>query len=734
MKSQIRKINDNDYTLKEMFISDLENDTDIKNWKNFKSRLMWPLKGRKRKQSTSKNNYLRLLKTIGDLTFKNKDNSNGYFKMNDLSLKIKVKKKDLYIKIKNLNTWGFNYLGLNAKKNEYLIERERQDSNRFRLLIFKLIIENEVTFWFIDEFRNDMIKLLDKYERKDEHKDLKSEIEKISFITNNLILSNLETLFNKMSSIKVLIGELKCKDEMHKKVLEVPIPVPSVKKEIQFIKNQDIILKDIDSEKLGNIKKIREKIKKVINRTKRRMKKSGAVKEHYHLLVGSHLLLGNAEFGIENFNISEKNFKNAYQYVSELNNNKLKEIALLGLGASIGRQGRPNEALMYYEEVLKLNPKNSFALNCKGVLFYLLGMYEDALKHFNEVNNRFPNNVGSLYGIGLTLINLNKYEKAINYIDKALIRKSNDENLLYAKGAILLDLKRNEEAIKYFNKVLKQRPNDVESLFGNGYANLKLKRNEEAIKYFNKVLKQKPNDVESLANKGVAYLLSNEYGIATRCFNEVLKQDQSHLTSLISNGYANLKLKRNEEAIKYFNKVLKQKPNHVFSLANKGLTHLILNEPDLADKCFNKVFEVDPNNKDSLFGKYIILLSLAKYEDAYIYFNKWLEQNPTNLIILDEICQDIIFYNEHNIAIKYFNNINKFKPDCTNAWYYKASIYSQRKWINKSLESLKNAIELDNSYIEKAEKDPEFDNIKDDPRFKKLIQKYKEKKSRKSKK
>ena len=55
------------------------------------------------------------------------------------------------------------------------------------------------------------------------------------------------------------------------------------------------------------------------------------------------------------------------------------------------------------------------------------------------------------------------------------------------------------------------------------------------------------------------------------------------------------------------------------------------------------------------------------------------------------------------------------------AWYNKARLESLRNNLEESIKSLKNAIELGNSFWEKAIGEHEFDNIRNTLEFRKLI-------------
>ena len=61
-----------------------------------------------------------------------------------------------------------------------------------------------------------------------------------------------------------------------------------------------------------------------------------------------------------------------------------------------------------------------YALDNKGLALYNLGKYEEAIEWYDKVLKIDPNDVNALNNKGLALNNLGKYQEAIEWYDKAL--------------------------------------------------------------------------------------------------------------------------------------------------------------------------------------------------------------------------------------------------------------------------------------------------------------------------
>jgi tetratricopeptide (TPR) repeat protein len=112
------------------------------------------------------------------------------------------------------------------------------------------------------------------------------------------------------------------------------------------------------------------------------------------------------------------------------------------------------EAVKWYDQALKIDPKSIDALNGKGLVFNKLGRYEEAITWFDKAIEIDPNFVYALNNKGVTFANLGSYEEAITWFDKAIEIDPNFVDALYNKGGALAELGKYDEAIVWTNKAL----------------------------------------------------------------------------------------------------------------------------------------------------------------------------------------------------------------------------------------------------------------------------------------
>src|SRR5215212_1797923 len=138
----------------------------------------------------------------------------------------------------------------------------------------------------------------------------------------------------------------------------------------------------------------------------------------------------------------------------------------------------------------------------QAVEAYEQGMYEEAIVYFDRALAIDPNDIDALINKGIALDGLRRYQEAILYYDSALAIDPNDIDALINKGADLYNLGRHEEAIGYFDRALAIDPNNASALYNKGNSLAGLKNCVEAIRYYDEVLSIDPNYRPALVNKG----------------------------------------------------------------------------------------------------------------------------------------------------------------------------------------------------------------------------------------
>jgi len=114
--------------------------------------------------------------------------------------------------------------------------------------------------------------------------------------------------------------------------------------------------------------------------------------------------------------------------------------------------------------------------------------------------------------------------------------------------------------------------------------------------------------------------------------------------------------------------------------------------------------------------------NLGKYEEALANLNWSLELEPDNHITLNNRGLTYAKLERYDEALADYNRALELRPDDPGTLYNLACLFSLQKKTDDALDYLEKAISKDNKFREMAKTDEDFNNIRDDPRFNKIIE------------
>jgi tetratricopeptide (TPR) repeat protein len=406
-------------------------------------------------------------------------------------------------------------------------------------------------------------------------------------------------------------------------------------------------------------------------------------------------------------------------------------------GTALYRLGRYEDAIGCYDEIIRLKPDDAYAHINKGLALSMLGSIEEAIKCYDEAIRLKPDDIEGYNGKGLALLGIERYEEAIGCYQKTLNLDNNNITALVNMAYSLIQLNRRTEAKPLIDKVrlmdpnneflLKLQkhslivdPNDAGALYNKGLALHTLGKYQEAIECYDKYLKINPDDTDALNNKGLALNSLAKYQEAIECYDNALKINPDDTDALNNKGSALHTLGKYEEAIDHFDKALKIDPDFAVAFYNKGLALNSLAKYQEAIECFDKALKINPDDAYAFYNKGLALNSLAKYQEAIECYDNALKINPDYALSWNAKGVTLSKLNKIEEAVQYSDKAIDLDPSYANAWYKRACYMAIKIEINEALKSLQEAVRLDNTYLESAKSDKEFDNIRNDDRFRKL--------------
>jgi tetratricopeptide (TPR) repeat protein len=110
------------------------------------------------------------------------------------------------------------------------------------------------------------------------------------------------------------------------------------------------------------------------------------------------------------------------------------------------------EAISFYSEYLKYNPKEISALLGRGYSYYYIEEYENALNDFTLAITINPEESSNYDSRGRVFLKINNYELAVQDFSKAIEISPYNKELFYFRGKAYFELKKFNECIQDFSK------------------------------------------------------------------------------------------------------------------------------------------------------------------------------------------------------------------------------------------------------------------------------------------
>ena len=240
-------------------------------------------------------------------------------------------------------------------------------------------------------------------------------------------------------------------------------------------------------------------------------------------------------------------------------------------GAALSNLGRDKEALVYFDQALKLLPNFDAAWLNKGVALAKSGKFDEALECYSKAIESNPNSPHAWYNRGYAYQQKKLFEQSLEAYEKAVEINPLFEGAWLNKGVILRRLKREQEAIDSYDRVIAINLNSAVAWFNKGFVLGLLGRLREALECYDKALTINPQFLEVWLNRGVALRKSNRLIEALVCYDKALAIQPRHSDALYNKGLVLLKLGQKKESQEAFQKAAALDPKIADQLKAQGL-------------------------------------------------------------------------------------------------------------------------------------------------------------------
>ncbi|MBW4622777.1 MAG: tetratricopeptide repeat protein [Cyanosarcina radialis HA8281-LM2] len=176
-----------------------------------------------------------------------------------------------------------------------------------------------------------------------------------------------------------------------------------------------------------------------------------------------------------------------------------------------------------------------------------------------------------------------------------------------------------------------------------------------------------------------------------------------------------------EAALASYDRLLALEPNNSDAWNLRGAVLYQLERYEEAISSFDQALALEPNNSDAWNLQGMALYKLEHYEEAISSFSQALVLVPDSAA--DWHLRGMALYKleRYEEAISSFGQVLALQANDFPARYHRAKCYALWGKVDEAIKNLQQAIALRAKYRKKANTDPDFDTIRDDDRFQKLV-------------
>lgn len=336
--------------------------------------------------------------------------------------------------------------------------------------------------------------------------------------------------------------------------------------------------------------------------------------------------------------------KRAYQLLRESNTKQASDLfrrilttepennyALVGIGDTLRKEQRYDEAIIQYESCLSFHPGNNYALFGLADCHRALGHFNKAIDAWEEYLKHDESNVTVLTRVADAYRKIRDYQKSAEIYEQVLELDENNSYALIGLGHLHYDFKKYNEALVCWKTMEKRggKNIDIRVLTSIGNCYRKLGEYESGIPYFEEAMEKQPGNFYAIFGMADCYRGLHETKKSLVYWNMILDQDPENKVILTRAGDAYRAMKAWDTAAIYYRKAL----DIAFDIyAAMGLA--------LVDKAFGKtetaltslvgLIEKDPKNHRLYFETASCFEALGRPEEALNCLRGYMEQGLYN--------------------------------------------------------------------------------------------------------
>jgi len=268
----------------------------------------------------------------------------------------------------------------------------------------------------------------------------------------------------------------------------------------------------------------------------------------------------------------------------------------LNTGFALHRQGKLDEAQLYYETVIRADPKNFDALHLLGVIAHQRQSHPAAIALLDRAIHHNPRSALAHLNRGNTHREMGDMQRAITDYERAISIQPGYAEAYVNLGIALQESLQPDRALSCYRKAIDLKPDFAEAYFALGNALQEHGQMDAAIVSLHEATRLRPGFAAAYCNLGNLFKEMGRFDDAIAVYAQAIHAQPDFAVAHCNLGNVQKEKQQFQLAIASYTQATKLNPDFAEAHWNRSLVHLLLGEFEAAWPLFEWRWKAKKNN------------------------------------------------------------------------------------------------------------------------------------------
>jgi tetratricopeptide (TPR) repeat protein len=364
--------------------------------------------------------------------------------------------------------------------------------------------------------------------------------------------------------------------------------------------------------------------------------------------------------------------------------------------------GNPQDAVIKFNEALRIDPKNHAAMYVLSKIAFESGNMDKSIEYAQNAIKIDPTNEYYYQYLAEAKAEKSDFEGAAKVYEQIVKLSPRDYDYYYDWAYMLSKADKYKEALEAYNLLEQKTGVSEELVFQKQPLWMKLGKIDESVADVEKLIKLYPEDMRYIGLIGEIYDSNKMYDKAIQAYQRILGSDPNNAYAML--GIAEMYRKKGNTALQeeWTQKVFNSK---LIDIDAKIITIIPYIEKLSRDstltrevmKMADKLVELHPNDVKAVTARADVLYNIGKKKEAQAEYSKAVNMSDVPATVWIQLYILNTEIEDYDSLIKYTELGIRKNPDDLFGYFYNAIAHQQKKNFRAAADVLMKAFDLQNS-------------------------------------